>query len=411
MKKPRKSCKFTGRHHLAVSVTLILIMVMLAFILPASNAFAQATKKGALLGLATELSGPASLFGEASMQGAQLAVEEVNQSGGVLGGKLELKVVDDATDPNIARQVWENLVNQGVDAIMTRETSASRVAALPVAEKANLPVLYANDYEGGSCSPVMYTTGEIEPQKVPGYLQFLMDKSGGKKIFMIATDYNWARIVFPGAKAMLTNLGGEVIGEEYFPFSTPDYTPLITKIRNSGANVVFSGLVGGPDNVAFFKQARAAGLLGKILVGNLALDDSTLSAVGAGAEGTYMAASYFNTLDTPENTKFTEALKKKFGKNMKPQGYLSVRTYDTVHLYARAVNRAGTTQTAAVLKALTEVSFDGPGGKVALTSDRHAALPIYIAKATKNGTYEVVKSLGIQVPPDQCNPDPPFGMK
>ena len=74
------------------------------------------------------------------------------------------------------------------------------------------------------------------------------------------------------------------------------------------------------------------------------------------------------------------------------------------------MNKAGTTETSAVLKALSEVSFDGPKGNIHVTTDRHAAMPIYIAKAKADGKYEVVEDLGVQIPPDQCNPDPPFGM-
>ena len=374
-------------------------------------AWAQAKKTGATVGFVTELSGPASLFGEAGLQAAQLATDEVNAAGGVLGGKLELKVADDNTDPNTARQVWEKLVDQGVDAIIFRETSAARVAALPVAEKANIPALYANDYEGGDCRPILYVTGEIEPQKVPAYLKFLKDKAGGGKFFILATDYNWARITTEMVKKAAPGLGIDVVGEEFTPFNTTDYTPLITKIRDSGANVLFSGLVGGPDNVAFYKQARSSGLMQKIkVIGNIALDDTTLSAVGGAANGTYMAASYFMTNDNAGNTAFVDALKKKYGNDMKPQGYLSEPAYDTVHLYANAVNKAGTTETSAVLKALSEVAFDGPKGTIQLTTDRHAAMPIYIAEADTKGSYKVVQSLGVQQPPKQCTPEPPFGM-
>jgi ABC-type branched-subunit amino acid transport system substrate-binding protein len=373
-------------------------------------AFAE-SKKGAVVGLVTELSGPASLFGEAGLQSAQLAADEVNAAGGVLGGKLELQVADDNTDPNTAHQVWEKLVSDGVDAIIFRETSAARVAALPVAEKANIPALYANDYEGGDCRPILYVTGEIEPQKVPAYLKFLKEQAGGGKFFILATDYNWARITAEMVKKAAPDLGIEIVGQEFTPFNTTDYTPLITKIRDSGANVLFSGLVGGPDNVAFFKQAHSSGLMQKIkVIGNIALDDTTLSAVGGAANGSYMAASYFMTNETPENQKFVAALKAKFGDDMKAQGYLSEPAYDTVHLYAEAANKAGTTETSAVLKALSEVKFDGPKGEIQLTEDRHAAMPIYIAQATDKGTYKVVQSLGVQQPPRQCNPAPPFGM-
>jgi urea transport system substrate-binding protein len=335
----------------------------------------------------------------------------VNAAGGVLGGKLELKVADDNTDPNTAHQVWEKLVDEGVDAIIFRETSAARVAALPVAEKANIPALYANDYEGGDCRPILYVTGEIEPQKVPAYLKFLKGKAGGGKFFILATDYNWARITTDMVKKAAPGLGIDVVGEEFTPFNTTDYTPLITKIRDSGADVLFSGIVGGPDNVAFFKQARSSGLMQKVkVIGNIALDDTTLSAVGGAANGTFMAASYFMTNDNAGNTKFVDALKNRYGADMKPQGYLSEPSYDTVHLYAEAVNKAGTTETSAVLKALSEVKFEGPKGTIQLTTDRHAAMPIYIAEANTKGSYKVVESLGIQQPPKQCTPEPAFGM-
>ena len=213
-------------------------------------------------------------------------------------------------------------------------------------------------------------------------------------------------------KAAAPGLGIEIVGEEFTPFNTTDYSPLITKIKNSGANVLFSGIVGGPDNVAFFKQARSSGLMQSIdTVGNIALDDTTLSAVGGAAEGTYMAASYFMTDQSEANQKFVAALKAKFGADAKDQGYLSEPSYDAVHLYALAVNKAGTTETSAVLKALSEVEFgNSPKGTIHLNTDRHAAMPIFIAEATSDGTYKVLESLGVQQPPKQCDPEPPFGM-
>jgi len=360
------------------------------------------------IGFVTSLSGAGSLFAEAAVQGVQLAVDEINANGGVLGGKLTMEIVDDATDPTTTRQAWETLANHHVQAILSSEDSADRVAGLPVAERENIPVLYAVDYEGGGCSPVMYIDGEVPGMKIPAYISFLMDQAKGKKFFMLSTDYNWARTAFAVAKQEIEKQGGTVVGEEYTPFNTPDYTALISKVRSSGADVLLSGLAGGPDNVTFFKQARASGL--KMTMGSLALDDTTLTAVGPAAKGVYMATSYFSSIDTPGNKKFLAALKAKFGDQTKQQGYLAEASYDALHLYAEALNKAGSADPAPVLKALSEVSFDGPRGVVAMNTDRHAPLPIYIAQATSKGTYDVVKSLGVQPVPKQCNPEPPFGM-
>src|SRR3990172_6859088 len=114
------------RRRLVVLVLLLVTAVMSAESIGVSTALAQ-PKTGALVGFVTELSGPGSVYGEAALQAAQLAIDEVNRSGGVLGGQLRMEVADDATDPNVARQVWEKLVSRGVNAILFRETSAARV--------------------------------------------------------------------------------------------------------------------------------------------------------------------------------------------------------------------------------------------------------------------------------------------
>ncbi|WP_394890052.1 ABC transporter substrate-binding protein [Mesorhizobium sp. AaZ16] len=392
----------------ALSLSLLAVSAMG---LCAWDAQAQSNEKGATVGFVTEFSGNISLIGEAGMQSAQLAVDEVNAAGGVLGGGLELKVADDASDPNIARQAWEKIVAEGVDAVIFRETSAARVAVLPVAERANIPAIYANAYEGGDCRPILYTAGEIEPQKVVPYLKFLKSK-GASNIFIVASDINWGRIVIEMVKKAAPEFGLTILGEEFTPYNTTDYSPTITKIRNSGADVLLSALGGTPDNVAFFKQARSSGLMQSLkVVANLALDDTTLEAIGSAAEGSYMIASYFMTDPSEANQKYLSALRAKFGDDMKAPGIYSEPAYDSVHLYALAVNKAGTTETSAVLKALSEVEFEGsPKGTIRLTPDRHAAMPIYIAQATAEGTYNVVESLGVQQPPKQCDPQPPFGM-
>ena len=369
---------------------------------------------GAKLGFVTNLSGPGSLFGEPAWQGVQLAIDEINEAGGVLGQPLTVEFFDDATDPALAKQGWDKLISSGVTGILSEETSAARVAALPSAEKANIPVIYAVDYEGLACSPVMYLDGAIDAQKAPSFVDFLIEQASGKKFFLLGTDYNWPRGAFEIVKAAVANSGGTVVGEEYTPFNTPDYSSIIKKIKDSGANIIFLAVVGGPDNVAFFKQARAAGIKmtkGNTVAGSLSLDDGTLKAVGAPAEGTYMSTGYFGTLETPANEKFLAALKAKFGDDAKLQSFLSQASYDGAHLYALAVNKAGTTDTAKVLEALSEVTFDGPRGPVAMTRDRHATLTIHIAQADADGNFKVVKSLPNQVPPQQCDPEPPFGMQ
>jgi branched-chain amino acid transport system substrate-binding protein len=358
-----------------------------------------------VLGYVTSISGVGALAGGAAVQGVQLAVDEVNKAGGILGRQVVLKLADDASDPTTAQTACKSLVDAKVDAIVAFENSAARVACLPVVQAATIPYIYATDYEGAGCSPVMYVTGETPDMKDPAYIKFLMDK-GSSKFFLLANDYNWARISFKLVRQLIETSGGSVVGEEYAPFSTADYTTLISKIKSAGADTIISGLAGGPDNTAFYKQANAAGL--KVTIGALALDGSTLAAVGGAAAGTYMATSYFDSIDNQKNKDFLAALQAMFGTATQPQGYLSQASYDSVHLYALAANKAGSTKPHEVLTALAQVSFDGPRGVVAPNADRHSPLPIYIAQADAHGKYIIVKSLGVQTPAQQCNPEPPI---
>jgi urea transport system substrate-binding protein len=400
-----------GFRRVALSLAVVLAVVMIVDAPHGTPAAAQS--KGVTLGFVTNLSGNGALFGEPAYQGVQLAVEEINKAGGVLGGPMTLRFADDATDPNVAKQAWETLVNQHVQGIVAEETSASRVAGVPVAEKANLPAIYATESEGGECSPILYLNAAVDPQKTPSFVDFLMKQSGGNTFFLLGTDYNYPRGAFAIAKKAIEKAGGRVVGEEYTPFNTPDYSTIINKLRTSGAKILFLAVVGGPDNVAFFKQARGAGIKmtkGGMTAGSMSLDDATLKAVGAAAEGTYMDSGYFSSINTPENKKFLAAMRRKFGGNMKVMGFLSQPSYDAVHLFALAFKRAGTTEPKAVLKALSEVEFNGPRGPIKMTPDRHATLTIYIAQATREATYKVIKSLPNQIPPKQC-PELPFGMK
>ena len=126
------------------------------------------------------------------------------------------------------------------------------------------------------------------------------------------------------------------------------------------ADIALVNIPGSPEGSPLRGTRRllrdlvCAGLMQQVkVIGNIALEDGALAAVGSSAQGTYMAASYFWTNDTPGNQKFRDALKAKYGNDAKIQGYLSEPSYDTVHLYALAVNKAGTTETSAVLKALS----------------------------------------------------------
>jgi branched-chain amino acid transport system substrate-binding protein len=363
-----------------------------------------------VIGLVQALSGPGSVLSPPVLQAAQLAADEVNANGGILGRKVRIENGDDGTDPRIAEQAWDSLINQRhASFIISMETSAGREAGIPVAEKANVPAIYTSLYEGASCHPTLYANAEVPNQQTDPLVKYLTEKEGAKTWFFVGSDYLWPHKSFEIAKKVIEAAGGTVVGEEYAPIGTTDWASVVSKINRTNPSVVLLALAGGADNVSIMKQKNASG--SPALVASLDIEEGALAALGPDGEGIYVPGSYFSTVDTPENKKFTEALQKKFGDKMATPTFFSAPTYDAIHEFALAAQKAQTLEGSAVLKALSEVSFSGPRGTVKLTTDRHASLPIYLGKARSDGKFDIVQSLGTIDASRQCDPEPKFGSK
>jgi branched-chain amino acid transport system substrate-binding protein len=115
-----------------------------------------------------------------------------------------------------------------------------------------------------------------------------------------------------------------------------------------------------------------------------------------------LSQSYFTGIENSKNTAFKAALKKMFGANMKTPNDLSEPEYDGIYLYKAAVERAGSTNAAKVLKALPTVSFDGPRGVVRMSDEHHAPLTLYLGEVQADGSVKIIKSFPHVSPGDQC---------
>ncbi len=150
------------------------------------------------------------------------------------------------------------------------------------------------------------------------------------------------------------------------------------------------------------KQLRAAGV--NLPYGNLAVDEGTAKSMGADATGIYISASYVTGIDTPANKAFLAAMTKKFGAELKTPNDLSVPEYEAVYAYKAAVEKAGGTDEAKVLKALAEVSVDGPRGAIKMDKQRHAPLTMYLGQVKADGGVSVIQSFPSVDPGAQCPP-------
>jgi len=353
------------------------------------------------IGVAVGLSGANSVVAPAVVQSSQLAVDEINAAGGILGRKVQLEIADDASGAVGAQKAYDTLVFQkNVDAVISMETSAARNAALPIVARGKKPFIYTSFYEGKSCSPWMYVNGWVPDQQVAPVVDYFEKSKGAKTFYLVGNDYAFGRGMLDFTAKYITLHGGTVIGEEYLPIDGTDWTPILSKIRSAHPDALISATAGGAPNVALAKQLKASGLT--LPYGNLAIDEGTAKSMGDVATGIYMSGSYLTSIGTPANDKFLDAMRKRFGKNMKTPNELSEPQYEAFFLYKAAVEKAGTTDPDKVIKALGQVSFDGPRGPVKMDESRHTPLAMRLGQIQTDGSVKILQTFTNVDPGKQC---------
>lgn len=353
------------------------------------------------IGVAVGLSGANSVVAPAAVQSSQLAVDEINAAGGILGRKVELEIVDDASGAVGAQKAFDTLVFQKkVAAIIAMENSAARNAALPVVSKGKVPYIYTSFYEGRSCNNWMYVNGWVPEQQVAPVVDYFLKSKNAKTFFLVGNDYAFGRGMLDFTRKYIEQKGGKVVGEEYLPIDGSDWTSVISKLRAAKPDALVSATAGGAPNVSLAKQLKGAGLT--LPYGNLAIDEGTAKTMGDVASGMYMSASYLTGIDIPENKKFLEAMKKKFGADLKTPNELSEPQYEAFFLYKAAVEKADSVDAAQVVKALGEVSFTGPRGAVSMNKSRHTPLSMRLGQVQADGSIKILETFASVDPGAQC---------
>lgn len=353
------------------------------------------------IGVAVGLSGANSVVAPAVVQSSQLAVDEINAAGGILGRKVELEIVDDASGAVGAQKAFDTLVyEKKVDAIISMETSAARNAGLPIVARGRVPFIYTSFYEGHSCSPWMYVNGWVPEQQVAPIVDYMMKTQKAKSFFLVGSDYAFGRGMLGFTRKYIEQHGGKVVGEEYLPIDGTEWTPILSKIRDAKPDALISATAGGAPNVSLAKQLKGAGLT--VPYGNLAIDEGTAKTMGDVANGMYMSASYLTSIDNKQNKHFVQALDSQFGGKVKTPNELSEPQYEAFYLYKEAVEKAGSTDASKVIKALQDVSFDGPRGPVSMDKSRHAPLSMRLGQVQPDGSIKILQTFDRVDPGAQC---------
>lgn len=353
------------------------------------------------LGSILDTSGVFDGYGKPMDKAARLAIARINAEGGLLGRQVEIVAYDTQSDMALYTQYAQQLTRQDrVDVVHGGILSASREAIRQVMRKTKTLYFYNVLYEGGVCDRNIFINGITPAQQVEVLVPYAMKKSG-KRVYILAADYNYGQITAKWIQKYVADNGGETVATDFFPLDVSDFGSTIAKIQTMDPDLIIAPLVGGA-HLSFFRQWAASGMKGKIPMASTTLGAGNDHKVLTPEEGDGVMAvyNYSQELDTPTNNAFKKAWADAYDGDQSINE-IAVSTYQGVLTWAEAVRMAGSLNRDDVVAALeTGISIDGPGGMVTVDPrTHHAILDVHIMEI-ENQQMRVVATLPQRPPID-----------
>lgn len=360
------------------------------------------------LGVMPPLSGVVGIYGPEISWAAQIACEQVNEQGGVLGRPLEIVFRDDGSLPESAVSAARSLIHRHrCVALVGNLLSNSRYAvAYQVAEPRRIPYLNFSFYEGSISSRYFFHFAALPNQQIDRMIPAMVARYG-RRMFFAGNDYEWPRGSIDAAKRVLTQAGGEVLLEEYHPIgvSEDDLEKLLDHLEAAKPDV-FVPYFAGVDQLHLLTQFARRKLNHEMAVVMGHFDEMQASQLApAVREGLYSCNTYFMTIDTPENRRYMERLARMPGvTGIWPHGNgiltnFGEGAYLCVKAFAQAANQAGSLEPEALVQALQTVQLRGPQGEVSMDpATHHARVNSFLSRCEADGSFTIVERFGVIAP-------------
>ncbi len=356
------------------------------------------------VGILNSLSGSMASTEVAVRDGALLAIQEINAAGGVLGKPLAVSVEDGASDwPNFAAKARKLLDHDQVAVIFGCWTSDSRKAVIPVLEELHGLLFYPAQYEGLESSPNIFYIGAEASQEIVPAVEYLLLEQHRKKFFLLGNDSAIGHTTNTIIKARLAYSDTTIAGEAYAALDQTDFTPIFDQIKLADADVIFNTMTGA-NNIAFFRQAKIAGITSASLpIMSTSIAEEEVRQIGAeNAVGNWVAGNYFQTTNTQENVKFVDAYKQAYGAERVTASTIE-SAYTSVYLWKAMVEKAKSTAIDDLRKtvATQTISYKAPEGLVRIDAKtQHTYKTLRIGVIRDNGQIEEIFASPAPIKPD-----------
>ncbi|PZQ50163.1 MAG: urea ABC transporter substrate-binding protein [Rhodovulum sulfidophilum] len=352
------------------------------------------------IGLLEDVSGDLALIGMPKLHGTELAVEEINAAGGIMGRPIELIHLDPQGDNARYQEFARRLLSRDkVDVLIGGITSASREAIRPIIDRTDTLYIYTNQYEGGVCDANMISNGAVPEQQLSTLVPYMVENYG-KKVYVVAADYNFGHLTTEWTENLLAKEGGEVIGKEFIPLGVSQFAQTIQNIQKADPDWLMMLNVGAAQD-SFFEQAMAA---------NVKIPMASPIKVMLGFEhkrfappalaGLKAVANWYDEVDTPEGVAFKERWRAKYPDEtyINDMGY---NAYVAVYQYKQLVEAAQSTELEPMREVIAtgEACVDAPEGKICIDpKSQHTSHQMWMISVTDDHGVETIHDFGVIQP-------------
>ncbi len=331
------------------------------------------------------MTGQYASFGEQMKRGAEMAVNDINAAGGVLGQKLELLVEDDACDPKQAVAAANKLVSEGVAFVAGHFCSGSSIPASDVYAEENIlqisPASTNPQLTERGMANVFRVCGRDDQQGVVAG-NFLADTFKGKKVAILHDKTAYGKGLADETKKNMNAAGLKEAMYEAYTAGEKDYSALISKMKAAGIDVFY---VGGYHTEAglMIRQAHEQGYKPQLVSGDALVTDEYWKITGDAGAGTLMTFS-----PDPRKNEAAAPLVKRFrDANYEPEGY-TLYTYGAIQAWAQAAEKAGSVDTDALIKTLKSEKFNTVLGNIGFDDKGDVTAPGYVWYVWADGQYD-----------------------
>lgn len=381
------------------------VAVLVALV--AAGAAVRAEDGPIKIGVVTPLSGTYAPIGQQVRWGLELATNEVNKAGGILGRQVKLIFEDSEANPAIAVQRAERLFeSESVDFLTGTVNSGATLAVGQLAERSGkllaTTVSFADSITGDQCSPNVFRVNARAGQQSAALANWVAQQKPNAKVYYLGPDYEMGRSTVATFKGAVEELGAKGVGETFAPLGNNDYSTYFGQLRAAQPNVLYTS-VAGNDTVRLLTQMQNFGLLKNLLVVGASgtVTSQNIGAIGSAAENFATGVGYSSKIDKPENKKFVTAFHNAY--NADPDLY-GADSYGLIYFYKAAVEKAGSVKTDTVRKAMENLTWETPQGEKTMRAADHQAIqPMYVVQI-HGGSFDIVDKIAGEkaIGPDNC---------